>query len=64
MRELVKKEYSGVRFQQGRVATDDDWGEVSRIGRRAEKIATERCTSCGAVNAAGTTHCKNCGANL
>lgn len=64
VRKLVKRDYSSVRHQQGRVATDDDWGEISRVVRKAQKIATVRCASCGAINTTRSTHCKNCGANL
>lgn len=64
VRKLVKRDYSSVRHQQGRVTTDDDWGEVSRVGRKPQKIASVRCSSCGAINTTRSAHCKNCGANL
>ena len=63
-RRKLAKQYTGVRMQQGRVATDDDWGEVSRVGRKAQKIATVNCASCGAINTTRRARCKNCGANL
>jgi len=63
-RREVRKHYSGVLQQQGRVKTDDDWNENTRLSGKVGKLAVTRCASCGATNNRKNTKCRNCGANL
>ncbi|MHA2424660.1 MAG: hypothetical protein ACXAEF_07715 [Candidatus Thorarchaeota archaeon] len=64
LRREIKKVYTGVRMQQGRVTTDNDWSESVRITRARKEKARTRCESCGTLNLRNIRKCGNCGANL
>ncbi|MHA1907796.1 MAG: hypothetical protein ACW98Y_10920 [Candidatus Thorarchaeota archaeon] len=64
-KEIMKsRDYSGVRMQQGRVSTDDDWTESPRIASVRKETARVKCESCGAINLRNRKECRNCGTKL
>ncbi|MHA1134959.1 MAG: DUF6519 domain-containing protein [Candidatus Thorarchaeota archaeon] len=67
IRKQGTKGYSGIYQQQGRMLTDADWNELTRIKKDRKTlatVATVRCESCGAVNSLKSSQCKYCDANL